>query len=763
MTEPMVNLLENARWIRLPSDAVDNRTGAVPPDLHTFFRRQFELETLPSTATLAISADDCARLYVNGNLIWLGPAPGYLHHYYYAELDLLPYLRTGGNLLAVHNYYQGLVNRVWTSGDGFYGMIAALQLTWADGRRQTIVTDRDWRCRRCMAYVGRRTFGYETQFAEDIDQRRFPSGNWVSDSDDERGWTPAEAVSDGHYPHRLVKQETPALHMTVVPAGTYRQVASDAWLYDFGAELVGHAILQLSLPSGTVVEVRHAEELEASGRARYRLRANCEYQEFCTLDGSGRPVEFFDYKGFRYVELAGLSADPGLAAVTVRQRHYPFDPEAGKWDSGDENFNRIWTICRRAVLAGTQDSYIGCPTREKGVYLGNALVTGLAHLTLTGDGRIMKKALADFAASSVYCPGLKAVATCGYMQDIAEYSLLWAPLLREYLFWTGDFEFVRSMAPTLDGILDYFALYEGNYGLLVNFSSKPIIVDWPKNLRDDYDDPALMGSESLPDRVNTVLNLYYCLTIDAAGWLLAALGREKRAAALVKRSDRLRQAILKHLSRGGLLRDTDLSDHTSLHANALAMFCNLPPESGWDRIVTMIGRKRLNCGVFFAYFLLQGLYNIGEADLAYDLMTGEDEHSWQAMLRAGATTCMEVWSPEQKANLSWCHSWGSAPVILAAAEIFGLRPALPGWRKILFRPQLPSGLEHASIRITTPYGPINAQFVQSRNTADFTLTAPPECPVSGRFQRRLTKVRVNGKIVVDRDHTASLEPSRFTG
>ena len=102
----------------------------------------------------------------------------------------------------------------------------------------------------------------------------------------------------------------------------------------------------------------------------------------------------------------------------------------------------------------------------------------------------------------------------------------------------------------------------------------------------------------------------------------------------------------------------------------------------------------MKCGVYFAFFMLKGLFNYGETDFAWELMTCNDIHSWQTMLNDGATTCMEAWGVEQKWNTSLCHPWASAPVYMAAAEIFGLKPASPGWNKLSFAPKIPAG-EHS--------------------------------------------------------------------
>lgn len=739
------NAFPVSKWIRFPFIHLSNRNRNVPPALHTFFRRSFNLARMPESAVLKISADDFAKLYVNGTLAWLGPAPGYLHRYYYARIDIRPFLQEGANTLAVHSYYQGLVNRVWNSGDDLYGIIAELELKYPDGSSEKVVSDYSWRCFRCDAYRAERKIGYDTQFSEDIDQRLIPAG-WRRTSFADSSWIAPECVPDGTYPHKMVLQETPSLEFGEIKPVMWKVGGVGALLYDFGREIVGSAVIKLDVPAGTLIEVRHAEELDNLGRAKFRLRANCDYQEFCTTSASGEPIEFFDYKGFRYMWLIG-NVDPLTANVSVISRHYPFNDSSASFESSDTRLNGIWEICRQAVKVGTQDSYLDCPTREKGAYLGDAVVTGLAHLHLTGDSRIMKKVLSDFAASAVYCPGLKAVAPGAFMQDIADYSLMWIPLLREYYMWTGDIGFVKEMLPVARGVVDYFRKHVGQEGLIADFTAKPVMADWPGNLRDEYDDLGLMGSVSKQKGMNTLLNIYYVITLDAASFLMAAAGEKGESESLSANAESVRKAILKNMSRGGVLADTAVSSHTALHPNALALFCGLEPEEGWNGIVELVRQKRLKCGVFFSYFLLRGLYNIGEFDLAYDLMTCDDERSWMTMIKAGGTTCMEAWGPEQKWNTSLCHPWAAAPVIMTASELFGLRPLEPGWGKIALYPQIPRGLERASMHMTVPQGRVSASFVQKGDELEFTVDIPAGCELSHSFQTRFTKVSLNGRIL----------------
>jgi hypothetical protein len=92
---------------------------------HVLFRKNFTLDSTDN-ATIFISADDYYKLYINGKFVNQGPAAGYPFHYFYNEINVSDYLVKGRNTIAVHTYYQGLINRVWVSGDNRHGLILDL-------------------------------------------------------------------------------------------------------------------------------------------------------------------------------------------------------------------------------------------------------------------------------------------------------------------------------------------------------------------------------------------------------------------------------------------------------------------------------------------------------------------------------------------------------------------------------------------------------------------------------------------------------------
>ena len=372
-----------------------------------------------------------------------------------------------------------------------------------------------------------------------------------------------------------------------------------------------------------------------------------------------------------------------------------------------------------------------------------------------GDARILRKFLRYVADTSRFCPGLLSTAPNYVNGELAEYSLLWPVLLDYYYRWTADREFVLEMMPVLQGLLDYYARYENADGLLQDVFSHAtgrysVLVDRPKNLRDGYDDPYLMGDRTVQEApagvVNTMVQGFYACALDAASRLAEIADGSSIREHVCGRRERLAAALLKTLRNPdtGLSVDHNGSLHSSLHANVTPLMAGMLSGDDKEMAVDLIRRKRLSCGVYFSCFVLKALYGAGEVDLPYDLMTGTDLHSWYSMLAAGATTCMEAWAPDLKWNTSWCHPCSSAPVHMVAHELMGLRPKVPGWKEVLFAPRPPSALASASIKLTIPPGEVRAGYERNGNTITYTLSVPENCPVTCEFDASLTTVTVDG-------------------
>jgi hypothetical protein len=132
---------------------------------HILFRKKFILEQpvlSGASAYIRISADDYYKLWINGNFVTQGPAPAYPFSYYYNTIDISKFLHSGENILAIHTLYQGLINRVWVSGDNRHGLILDLEL---DGKI-IVQSDTSFRCHEHTGFIAMDKIGYATQFTE---------------------------------------------------------------------------------------------------------------------------------------------------------------------------------------------------------------------------------------------------------------------------------------------------------------------------------------------------------------------------------------------------------------------------------------------------------------------------------------------------------------------------------------------------------------------------------------------------------------------
>ena len=670
---------------------------------HTFFRKVFDVSDDVETAYIDISADDYYKLYINGIFIGQGPAPAYHFHYNYNRYDISEIVRKGKNVIAVHVYYQGLINRVWNSGDYRQGMIAEI---FANGN-MVEATDSTWKYQDIKAYGSGETTGYSTQFLENFDSELFPYGWEEMDFNDSQWGNVLENINDDH---KLFLQETPPLQVYELRPAEIHELDCGHFLVDFGQEITGQIKMSASGKPGEIIEIRCGEELLDNNLAvRHQMRSNCKYQEFWRLSGRmNDELEFFDYKVFRYVEIISPPGTINRNSIRAVVRHYPLDESKAQMVSSDSIFNDIWLICRNGVRNCSQEGYLDCPGREKGQYLGDMMITAQSHLYISGDLRLFKKGIRDFALSSYICPGLMAVAPGSLMQEFADYSFLWPMQLLIYYKHSGDIEFLKEMYPVAEGMEKYFRKYRRGDGLVSSICDKHNLVDWPANLRDGYDfelkNPGVEGTHN-------VINALYIGFMEAINEIRTILGIPYEDEVPI-----LKRAFVKAFfdKYTGLFADTEKMSHHSLHSNIFPLLFGIAPDDAKARIVEFLKAKRLSCGVYMAYFYLKALAKCGEYDFIYSIITSKDQNSWYNMIREGATCCFEAWGKDLKWNTSLCHAWASAPIPVFIEDIVGLSPAKTGWEEVNFTPHIPSDIKNFELKITVKTGEIRVKYENSK-------------------------------------------------
>lgn len=497
-------------------------------------------------------------------------------------------------------------------------------------------------------------------------------------------------------------------------------------LLDFGREITGAILAEAAGPAGAQVVIRYGEELEKekntvlsldTGRSdtaqfvgteamddrqiadmgnlrtarpsdrgipdnlpgrqkgcninklnvRWNMRCGCAYQEIWTLGEGISRFHPYDYKGFRYAQLI-YPESVKIREVSAWIRYYPMEEDACSLKSGDE-LEQIFEICKNAVRCCSQDGYLDCPTREKGQYLGDALITGRSQVWLTGTTELLRKCIDDFIASQCISPSMMAVAPGSVMQEIADFSLLFPLLpLTDYEF-TADQEYLACCYPAVKRLTESFLIYQRPDGLLENVGDLWNLVDWPENLRDGYDFP--LTRPVVGEGCHNVINALWYGANQMQEQMERLLGLP-----VTGRTGQIAPAYRAAFYRkeSHLFADSEKSEHCSLHANLYAAYFGLLPREAEDAYLTLLQTPGRVCGALPTYFALKSAAKIGRPDVCFRLMTRGDAYGWRNMLREGASASFEAWGRDQKWNTSLCHGWSSGFIPLFIEEIAGLHP-----------------------------------------------------------------------------------------
>ncbi|MBQ9806802.1 MAG: family 78 glycoside hydrolase catalytic domain [Clostridia bacterium] len=315
---------------------------------HILFRKTFVIDRFQN-ARIYISADDYYKLYINGRFVAQGPAPSYHFRYNYNEIDVSDYLTVGENTIALHTLYQGLINRVWQSGDGRHGMICDLV---AD-EKTVLVSDESFLTANHTGYTELGVTGkHQTQFLERYDARAAEVGFERSDFDDS-AWKNAHVCRFND--HTMTEQKSHILEFETIEPKKINQNGSRI-LYDFGANYVGYLCVTAKGNEGDRILIRHGQELEEDGSLRFDLRANCKYEEDWTLSDGSCKLDQFDYKVFRYAELM-IPDSVELSDIFLCARHYPFSLKMPlkKEYAQNADLQRIWNLCIHTQKYGVQE------------------------------------------------------------------------------------------------------------------------------------------------------------------------------------------------------------------------------------------------------------------------------------------------------------------------------------------------------------------------------------------------------------------------
>ena len=544
---------------------------------------------------------------------------------------------------------------------------------------------------------------------------------------------PYQAGGPNDYKNTVQRRVAPAKVETRIPGRT---------LVDFGKMAFG--FLELVPPPGArgPYEVRLGELLKPDGSVNMKPGATIRAAKVTgTIERDGVlrvplvadrrntnggregaavliPAEHGVIMPFRYVEV--FRAPFAVTKNTVRMVavNYPIDLSESSFSCSDERLNRVYDLCKHTILVSSFAGLYVDGDRERIPYEADAYINQLSDYAVHSDYSLARASHAYLMKHPTWPTEWKqhsifmAWADWMWSGDTSALAEFYEPLCKDKLS--------EKYRRASDGLLATGG--ERPRGKLVNANGAADIVDWPLGERDGF----------VFTEVNAVVNAFYYRNLLQIAEFSLALHKPGDAGFYGHRARDVRKAYNDAFfdAKRGVYRDGIGTDHASLHANAAALAFGLVHAKDTKRVAKYCISKGMACSVYFAQYLLEGLFKAGEADAALALMTASGDRSWLGMMDFGSTTTMEAWAVKYKPNLDLCHAWGTAPLNVISRFVLGVTPMEPGFAKIRVRPQVGS-LTRVEGKVPTAKGPVNVRVEGGMLTVD--VPAPARVEWAGKI------------------------------
>lgn len=608
-------------------------------------------------------------------------------------------------------WYAG---RLGWMGLAQYGTVPAfnaqLEITYADGSKDVIATDDSWK-----AGPGE-IVGTDEQWGE-VDDAQKAVQHWDQATFDDSVWANAVVEESRAGGITLVPQLGPPVRELMELAPQKITQHGDAWIVDFGQNLVGHIRLTARGPAGHTIAVRHAEMLNFDGSLyTENLRTALATDRF-TLAGAGRETfePQFTFHGFRYVEITGY---PGtLKANAVRAIVVGSDnPLTGTFESSNPDLNRLYENIVWSQRGNFLSVPTDCPQRDE-------------RLGWMGDAQVFAPTAAGNA-------------------DVAAFFTKWLVDVDDGQGANGDFADVSPRVarpqPAMPvwgdaGVIIPWVMF-GTYGdkafLADNYPFMKRWVDFSKHRSHNLILSGGVGDHLAPVRTPTevVDTAYFAHSAQLVARAAALLGQTGDAAKYNQLFRNIRDAFDQYfVSTNGLVRgDTQT-------AYLLALQFGLLPDNlraaAAQRLADDVEQHGHVTGGFVGNGLIcPALTVIGRSDLAWKLVLTNTYPSWLFSVKNGATTIWERWdgwTPERGFQDSSMNSFNHYSLGSVGAWLYsgaaGIQPdeSSPGYKHFFLAPQFTTRLTHVRATFDSPYGLIVSSWRAEGGELFYDVTVPP--------------------------------------
>ena len=697
-----------AKWI---SASVDNIAGGF------VIRRGFELKG-GEQATITVIGLGTFVCYMNGkrvgNDLFLPLNSEYEkcsfpvgeeltgYNIYATEYDVTDYLTKGTNTLALHvgsGWYDDTTVWELTKSMGEKKAIFKISIKCADGTSYDVVSDgkEKWHTsyvKRSHLHTGE-THDY-TEWCDECLNSDFDDSEWP------RVKLSRPVESEYAFSDCPLDKEQGVF----VPSVVYK--CAEYTVYDAGKNLTGYPVFVSAMGKREQVTVTFSEALNADGTDLNDKHIFAQQLVF-TTDGSVREIfPQFTWYAFRYFR---VDSDLTPKQVTLVHADVPVD---SYFHSDNATLNWLWeTYIHTQLVNMHRGNPSDCPHIERFGYTGDGQLCARSSIMSLAGREFYEKWMRDIAGCQDTISGRIQYTSpffpCGGGPGGWGIAIITVPY--EFYKFYGDKKPLCDYYPQMLAYVKFLEEHSESGLVTSNKEGGWCLGDWCPPVKWTIPTPF----------VNTY---FHVVALTRLIEIARAIGREEDISTFEEKIVGLKKAINKFY-----FNDFDRDDcycANAQGANGYAIDIDLGTQNTRDKFVRHYNTLGYyDTGIFGTEIVTRKLFDLGEGDLAFRLLTSSEPHGFGKWRELGFTTIPEYWNEPCR---SYNHPMFGAAVACLYEYILGIRHdgLDAGYRSVVISPAEIEALGAVEGYITTPHGRLGVAYKTEGDKKTYTVTVPAD-------------------------------------
>ena len=699
-----------ASWISFGGEKEMN--GSKPAQ---YFRKEFATTKKVKSAKVYATALGLYQLRINGAKVSSDLfTPGwtsYKKRLQYQTYDVTSMLK-GQNAIGVvlaDGWYRGNIG--FSKQHDYYGdklgLLLQLQITYADGTTEAILSDNSWKATSNGPIVESDIYNGELYDARmeltGWDQSGYNGSKWADALVFNK--TNEILIAPQGVPVKAIEEIKP-IKLIVTPKGET--------VFDMGQNMVGWVRLKVAGKKGDQVTLKFAEVLDKAGNFYTENLRAAKATDVYILKGDGTEIyePHFTFHGFRFVKIEGITATPVLDQITGIVIHSDMKP-TGTFSCSDTLINKLQHNIQWGQKGNFLDVPTDCPQRDERLgWTGDAQVFSMTAAFNFDVASFYTKWLGDVAADQL--PNGKVPHVIPDVLNGEGGSTAWADV-SVIVPWTvylsyGDVRILEKQYPSMKAWVGYMTSRAGEDHL---WTGDFHFGDWLAFATSNSD---YTGATTEKDLIATA---YYCYSTNLLSKIAIILGQKEDAA----KYQQMVVDIKKAFNHEFVTPSGRLVSHTQT-AYALALAFDLLPESLVPKASEYFANDvqkfgHLTTGFVGTPLLCKTLSAIGRDDLAFMLLNNKQYPSWLYPVLQGATTIWERWDGQkpdgtfQDVGMNSFNHYAYGAIgewLYRHVAGIDIDTNHPGYKHILLAPHPGGGLKSANADIVTLYGKVGSSW-----------------------------------------------------